>query len=97
MNQEQSKQPEKESEIFKEEAKKLIAEEKLVRLIKNGQEFYFDSHDLDKNLDNFLELRRNGWKIAETFGLPAYRPSRQAHIKEMGLTHHDWGYGKIKK
>lgn len=64
MDQERPKQPEEKLESLGEEAKKLIAEGNLVHLIKNGQEFYFESYNLDKNLDKFFELRRNGWEVA---------------------------------
>lgn len=90
-------QQQSEMEIWQEEAKKLIAEDKFVCLVKDGEEFYFDSRELDKNLSNFFELRRNGWKIKETIALPAYPPVRQGIIKNMGFIPKNWGYKRKHK
>jgi hypothetical protein len=96
MNQEK-KEKELEIEIWKEEAKKLIDKCSLVRLVKNGEEFYFESYNLDENLDKFIKLRKNGWEIAEIIDLPAYLPSRRTIIEKMNLVEHDWGYRKKSK
>ncbi len=84
----------REVSLFEEEASRLAAKPHLVRLEKDGEEFYFDSTDLSDHRDDFIRMRQEGWRITEEESLVAYHPARIKMLEERGLIPEGWGYKK---
>ncbi len=77
-----------------EEAAQLSAKPRLVKLEKDGGEFYFDSTDLRDHLADFTRMREEGWKVADQKDLVAYHPARIKMLEERGFEPDGWGYKK---
>lgn len=77
---------------FEQEIAELGQKSRLVKLTKDGDEFFFDSTDLKGHREEYFDMRKDGWAIADTEDLAAYLPARYKMIQERGLTEHDWGY-----
>ncbi len=67
----------------------------LYKMIKDGEEFYFDSTDLPERQPEFDEMGENGWILVEREEvLPAYLYARQHFLEETGFVSSGWGYKK---
>ena len=68
---------------------------RILRLTKEGEEFFVDTTDLKPHKKDFIFARQNGWSVEETgIPLPAYLPMRHAEIKKQGFERAGWGYNK---
>lgn len=75
----------------------LKALSQLVRLEKDGEEFFFDGTDLNPDTEEKLrQMLAQGWQITTTESLPPFLPARKKQIKDMGLVESDWGYKKAE-
>jgi len=84
-------------EAWIDEAEDLFAEPqpRIIKMTKNGDEFYFDTTDLPQHINDFVDLRGSGWNIAEKGPeLPAYLPARVKAIEQKELESFTWGYKK---
>ena len=67
----------------------------IYKMIKDCEEFYFDSTDLPERQREFDEMGENGWILVEKVEiLPAYLISRLRALEEAGLVPFGWGYKK---
>lgn len=67
----------------------------IYQMVRNGEEFYFDSTDLPEHQQEFDEMGENGWILTEREDdLPAYLISRLRALEEAGLVLSGWGYKK---
>ena len=90
-------QEKQQREVWKDEVAELIAgRPRIVKMTKNGDEFYFDITDLPQHINDFIDMRSQGWEVKEKGPeLPAYLPARQKMITEdEQLEPSDWGYKK---
>ena len=67
----------------------------IFKMVKDGEEFYFDSTDLPEHEQEFEDMGRNGWILVERVEiLPAYLPARLRALEDAGLAPFGWGYKK---
>lgn len=85
-----------ENHDFDKEITDLGSKPQLVKLTRDGKEFFFDSTDLADHREEYQTLRRDGWDITEKHDLGAYHPARKKTIEtDYDLTPDGWGYKKI--
>ncbi len=89
--------PIKERAVFEEEARRLSSGSTphLIKMEREGEEFYFDTTDLLAHAADFIDMRADGWQVAgKGMDLQAYIKARQQEIAKQGFTSSGWGYRK---
>ncbi len=67
----------------------------LFKMVKYTEEFYFDSSDFSEHEEEFTDMEKEGWVLAELVEtLPAYLSARLRVLEQAGLVPAGWGYKK---